>query len=102
MASYYRQFSDVKTHELIYDRVRWVKYIDAISGKELFSGCMPVYDLKQDTAPLMGVTCMDVNMIADYDEIIKDASWAALEESAELDSRVCTDQGDREAAEFRT
>ena len=53
--------------------VRWIEYEDAITATTLLAGCLPFYDTttSQKTAPLRGVSCVDLNIVAPL-ELVKE------------------------------
>ncbi len=73
MANYYSVFaSGLQSCDL-----RWIKYADVVTGTELLAGCLPVFERSSgatcdtssgggDAAHLLGVTCMDINMIGEH------------------------------------
>mmetsp|Transcript_20475 Transcript_20475/g.64233 ORF Transcript_20475/g.64233 Transcript_20475/m.64233 type:complete len:307 (+) Transcript_20475:1-921(+) len=88
MASYYKV---IARQYMNTDLVRWIVYADAITGEELLAGCLPLYDRRNPSTPLLlGVTCMDLNMIADISTLRRSASWNDFADIMEADSRRCT------------
>jgi len=74
MSDYYRYWANsVPISEATSPSKRWVKYIDAGTGDtELFAGCSPIYDpleLLDGDVNLLGVVCMDINMIIDLEDL---------------------------------
>ena len=72
MANYYSVFATgLQSCDL-----RWIKYADVVTGTELLAGCLPVFERSSgatcDTSggggggDLLGVTCMDMNIIGEY------------------------------------
>jgi len=91
MSSYYKVFADRLTSA---DTVRWILYEEYITGTELLAGCLPFYDRRDAQRPaLLGVTCMDINVIADLPTLRANPGWQDFERAMEADSRSC----DREA-----
>jgi uncharacterized protein YegL len=111
MSSYYITFSDSSEHFGITQRLRWVTYADWITGSELLAGCMPFFNQKGSSAtssstssnasgngsrrlgasspPLLGVTCMDINMVVDLKTLKKQAFYSSFEAAYRADSRKC-------------
>jgi len=64
MSSYYEYYAGLQDT----GKISWIKYQDAFSGSEMISGCSAVYnyDPKGIMQPdLVGVGCMDLNIIVD-------------------------------------
>jgi len=54
----------------------FTSFTDVIAGTTLWPACLPVYDRRSSIAHLLGVTCMDVNMLADPKELKEmDDGW---------------------------
>lgn len=53
-------------------------YTDVVTGAELWPACLPMYDRTASQAQLLGVTCMDINVIADPETLKKQAGWSDL------------------------
>ena len=51
--------------------VRWIEYEDSITATTLLAGCLPFYDTTttQKTAPLRGVSCVDLNVVASLESV---------------------------------
>lgn len=86
MAGYYVYFaatSDV-------DRVKWYQYTFSSTGKVGISGCLPVYDntagrVKQ----LFGVTCVDMNVFANVEELMERKDFGIFAKKMAADSKKC-------------
>jgi hypothetical protein len=70
MSDYYKYFSSgLDPNDPALTEVRWMEYLDASTGiYTLLAGCQPVYNsaaLDEDEVELLGVVCMDINMIVD-------------------------------------
>jgi hypothetical protein len=74
--------------------VRWSNYEDAYDLYiEYLSVCTPMYDLntaKDELSILLGVVCMDVNMIADLDSLRAQTEFPAFWAQVEHDSLECS------------
>jgi uncharacterized protein YegL len=87
MASYYQYFAlGTKTCS-----VRWIEYGDSITGETLLAGCMPFYDpaTSQKTAPLRGVSCVDLNVIAELETVKQQANYDAFKCQTSQISMMC-------------
>ena len=77
MSSYYRYFAAAVTDT----NVRWVLYNDFATGTELLSACAPMYDNGATNglvSVLMGVVCMDMNIIDSVSNLRQHRDWEAL------------------------
>lgn len=89
MSLYYLTFSSWSGQDGIYDRVRWVLYQDIITKGDLLAGCMPAYDMKKKVPQLLGVTCMDINMVVDIDTLRKQPAFNEFKTAYMKNSRKC-------------
>lgn len=89
MALYYLPFSAWSGQDGIYDRVRWILYTDIITKGDLLAGCMPAYDMKPQVPKLLGVTCMDINMVVDIDTLRAQPAFDQFKNAYESNSRKC-------------
>jgi len=89
MSLYYLTFSSWSGQDGIYDRVRWVLYQDIITKGDLLAGCMPAYDMKKEVPQLLGVTCMDINMVVDIDTLRKQPAFNEFKTAYMKNSRKC-------------
>lgn len=64
-------------------------YSDWVTKTELLAGCMTVYDRRQSKPALLGVTCMDMNMVVDIPTLKKQDGFTAFRQQYEKDSRQC-------------
>merc|ERR1712048_456576 len=71
------------------DTVRWVEYEDTITKTEVVAGCLPIYDRRGTSPKLLGVTCMDINLIASLPTLQKTTGWEDFERAKESASRTC-------------
>lgn len=51
-------------------------YTDLVTGSELWPACLPMYDRSSSQSKLLGVTCMDINIIADPSALKNQEGWA--------------------------
>eukprot|EP00930_Biecheleria_cincta_P045442 TRINITY_DN31311_c0_g1_i1.p1 TRINITY_DN31311_c0_g1~~TRINITY_DN31311_c0_g1_i1.p1 ORF type:complete len:804 (-),score=93.04 TRINITY_DN31311_c0_g1_i1:17-2359(-) len=51
-------------------------YTDVVTGAELWPACLPLYDRSSSQSQLLGVTCMDINVIADPSSLKGQAGWS--------------------------
>ena len=100
MANYYAVFaSGLKSCDL-----RWVEYADIVTGTDLLAGCLPIFEITssdttcgagaggdegEDSAHLLGVTCMDINMIADLPTLRQHAEYPAFEQQMQASAKKC-------------
>jgi len=77
MSSYYNYFASGTALDGD-KKVRWVLYNDAVTGAELFGACSSAFDYTVDPPKLIGVTCMDVNMLADIPTLKAQPSWTSF------------------------
>ena len=98
MANYYAVFaSGLKSCDL-----RWVEYTDIVTGTDLLAGCLPIFEITssdttcgagaggdegEDSAHLLGVTCMDINMIADLPTLRQHAEYPAFRQQMQASRR---------------
>lgn len=73
------------------DVVRWMQYVDATTGSEvLLAGCLPAYDPDTSGNPhLIGVVCMDINMILPLDMLTKRARYSEFRTYISQLSETC-------------
>jgi len=53
----------------------YVRFADAITGTQLYTGCMPMYDRNNSLRSVLGVNCMDASMLGSMDDMKSDADW---------------------------
>jgi hypothetical protein len=60
--------------------VRWIEYQDTITKATLLAGCLPFYEktTTQKTAPLRGVSCVDLNVVAPLDKVKQQSSYGSF------------------------
>jgi len=85
MAKYYSLFSA----GIDSDSVRWVEYTDAITGTQLLAGCLPAYDRSQSIPALIGVSCMDINVIISLDTLWTKPTYQKMREKMEKVTKQC-------------
>ena len=88
MASYFQYFASGLAQSD--PEVRFVQYADALTGQELLAGCVAAFDRTLSPASLIGVTCMDVNMIVDIDTLKAQSSWNKFAARVVSDTTKCT------------
>lgn len=67
MSSYYEYFASLQD-----SGISWTRYTDAFSGKEMISGCSATYQFDNNgmvPPDLVGVACMDLNILVDPDTL---------------------------------
>lgn len=93
MSRYFLTFSDSSEYAGLNQRLRWVVYSDWIMGTELFAACLPMYDesgVSSGQKPsLLGVTCIDVNMVVDIPTFRQQPGFANFQAAYEADTRTC-------------
>jgi len=85
MAKYYGLFAA----GIDSDTVRWVEYADAISGTQLLAGCLPAYDRSQSIPVLIGVSCMDINVIISLDSLYTKPTYQEMRQKMEEVTKKC-------------
>jgi len=74
MSSYFEYFA----HGQEMCSSSFVKYTAFGPGHVLYAGCMPMYDRTSPSPELLGVTCMDINMVEDISVMKQEAGWKHL------------------------
>eukprot|EP00931_Biecheleriopsis_adriatica_P100882 TRINITY_DN76124_c0_g1_i1.p1 TRINITY_DN76124_c0_g1~~TRINITY_DN76124_c0_g1_i1.p1 ORF type:complete len:753 (+),score=104.63 TRINITY_DN76124_c0_g1_i1:49-2259(+) len=72
MAQYYSFFSSGQEVCI----PAFTRYEDVVTGAELWPACLPIYDRTRSQAQLLGVTCMDLNVMADPKDMRKESMWS--------------------------
>merc|ERR1711964_696393 len=88
---YYKYFANGDS-EAGLGGLRWVHYDDFSTSTSLTAGCMPIYDkdkLDVGTVSLLGVVCMDVNVIVSLEELSLRDRYARFIEKADQMSKAC-------------
>lgn len=85
MAKYYQLFAA----GIYSEQVRWTEYIDAVSGTPLLAGCLPVYDKSGSYAKLVGVSCMDINVIVSLDTLRQKPLYKQMREEMDIETKRC-------------
>jgi len=85
MASYYEYFAMGQES----CDMSFVQYDDAVTGKELIAACLAMYDRGDIQPSLLGVTCMDLNMMADVAAMERKAGWHEMISIASDMSKKC-------------
>ena len=89
MSSYYTYFAAAVTDT----NARWVLYNDFATGTELLSACAPMYDNADSNglvSVLMGVLCMDINIIESVEQLRQRSDWNDLYSRVLADTDQCT------------
>eukprot|EP00929_Paragymnodinium_shiwhaense_P080500 TRINITY_DN41992_c0_g1_i1.p1 TRINITY_DN41992_c0_g1~~TRINITY_DN41992_c0_g1_i1.p1 ORF type:complete len:760 (-),score=83.33 TRINITY_DN41992_c0_g1_i1:310-2589(-) len=71
MAGYYAYFA---TGQQICEP-SYILYNDVVTRTELVAGCLSMYDRRESHADLLGVTCLDINVIANMTKLRVQKSW---------------------------
>eukprot|EP00930_Biecheleria_cincta_P028540 TRINITY_DN19922_c0_g1_i1.p1 TRINITY_DN19922_c0_g1~~TRINITY_DN19922_c0_g1_i1.p1 ORF type:complete len:791 (-),score=91.88 TRINITY_DN19922_c0_g1_i1:397-2769(-) len=74
MADYYSYFAEGQQS----CTSSFVEYKDKITDTSLYAGCLPIYDRTTEHATLLGVSCMDVNMLTDIHSLKRSSGWSQL------------------------
>ena len=53
----------------------FTRYQDVVTGSELWPACLPSYDRSSGERELLGVGCMDLNVMADLNRMKKEDYW---------------------------
>mmetsp|Transcript_34583 Transcript_34583/g.64529 ORF Transcript_34583/g.64529 Transcript_34583/m.64529 type:complete len:847 (+) Transcript_34583:126-2666(+) len=92
MSSYYSYFAA----SISYTGARWILYDDFATGTELLAACTPMYDQTNpsEMAILIGVICMDINMIVDTTRLRAHSQWNDLYSRVLATSQACAGSWD--------
>jgi len=74
MAQYYALFAA----GIDSNQVRWSQYTDTISGTGLTAGCLPAYDRSKNVPELVGVSCMDINVMISNEDLVQKPTFADM------------------------
>lgn len=85
MANYYSLFAV----GIDSDTVRWVEYTDMITGTQLLAGCLPAYDRSQSIPVLIGVSCMDINVIISLDTLYMKPTYQEMRDKMAGVTKKC-------------
>merc|ERR1719253_1711588 len=88
MSDYFMYFGSAKEST----EVRWVQYTDATSGgTELLGGCLATYDKTPGIThiSLMGVVCMDMNVLLSMDELRDKSDYKRFKARIEENNLKC-------------
>jgi len=85
MASYYQYFASGQEMCL----PSFVEYTDAITSKQLYAGCLAMYDRSTQSPSGVGVSCMDLNMIESIDTMKNLSGWRELSCKMSDISKTC-------------
>lgn len=85
MAKYYQLFAA----SIESDAVRWTMYQDSVTGTPLLAGCLPVYDRSGTIPELVGVSCMDINVIVSLDTLWQKPRYKEMWEAMDKVTREC-------------
>ena len=93
MSSYYTFFADRQQSRA----VRWLLYSDFITGFPLLGACAPFYDAVDpatNIAPIIGVVCMDMNVIVQYSEVALRPDFEVFNKQIEKENSFCPNTKD--------
>lgn len=88
MSSYFAYFAAATS----FTGVRWVSYVDAITGTDLLAACTPMYDFTDSSTEvsiLLGVVCMDINLIVGVETLKAQPGFPAFWAQVEEDTLKC-------------
>merc|ERR1719272_2883756 len=51
--------------------VRWTEYADTVTGTPLIAGCLSAYDRSNTQPELVGVSCMDINIMISVGDLME-------------------------------
>lgn len=85
MSSYYGYFAA----GIEADQPRWVTYNDWITGQELLASCLATYDTGKTPKELLGVICMDINVIVDLPKLRSANGWEEFVVGYEAATTTC-------------
>ena len=98
MASYFELFAT----GLRGCTVRWTRYEDAVTGTELLAACVPIFELANGLSScdgdgvaagqwskLLGVSCVDMNIIVDLPTLEAHAQYPQFKAAYEAATKTC-------------
>jgi len=68
----------------------YIKFAAVGVGTELYAGCLPSYTWTPNGRSILGVTCMDINMLAEPEQLKKQQSWEHLNCKISDKTKTCT------------
>jgi len=85
MSEYYNYF--IQGQEIC--TTTFVRYT-AVQGHQLYGACMPMYDRSGDSGTsLLGVSCLDINLIASLSDLKQQAGWEHFKCQASDSTKMC-------------
>jgi len=84
MADYYNYY--VQGQEIC--TTTFVRYTST-QGHQLYGACMPMYDRASTGSSLLGVSCLDVNLIAPIEDMQEEAGWEHFKCQASDSTKMC-------------
>ena len=63
--------------------------MDAVTGTVLYGACFPAWDITSSVSPLLGVSCVDLNLIIGVPEFEAKADYAEVWKEVEESNKVC-------------
>jgi hypothetical protein len=83
------QYFNLFAAGMVSDTVRWVKYEDAVTKEPLLAGCLPTYDRSGSVPELLGVSCMDINVIVSMDTLASKPKYAEMRAKQIATTKTC-------------
>ncbi|KAL3897804.1 MAG: hypothetical protein SGCHY_003167 [Lobulomycetales sp.] len=94
LARYYEYFSELQ--EASRCRVTWISYTEAVTGVDVVSGCVGVYDWSPqlDFPAVIGAVCVDLNVLVSLDTLKTCTNYQQFIENVEREALSCSQASD--------
>mmetsp|Transcript_26341 Transcript_26341/g.66443 ORF Transcript_26341/g.66443 Transcript_26341/m.66443 type:complete len:1666 (-) Transcript_26341:1049-6046(-) len=87
MAQYYKELAATRGDT---NAVRWIRYTDVVSSQTVLAGCVALEDNRENSTDMVGVACMDANMLVpSLSQLEGRSDYANFTQAYEQDSRQC-------------
>eukprot|EP00746_Dinoflagellata_sp_MGD_P145677 gnl/MRDRNA2_/MRDRNA2_78262_c0_seq1.p1 gnl/MRDRNA2_/MRDRNA2_78262_c0~~gnl/MRDRNA2_/MRDRNA2_78262_c0_seq1.p1 ORF type:complete len:972 (+),score=136.46 gnl/MRDRNA2_/MRDRNA2_78262_c0_seq1:94-3009(+) len=70
-------------------KIRWREYTDSATSTQLLSGCLPAFDRRSVPRQLIGVSCIDINLLVELDTFKASAGYDAFASQVVEDQKYC-------------
>jgi len=71
------------------EKIRYIEYQDAVTFQPLLSACLPMYKPNSQPRELLGVSCVDLNIMGTLASYCSDASYAKFRKDKFTESKKC-------------
>ena len=88
MSSYYAYYAASISNT----GVRWANFLEAATGTDIYAACTPLYDTtdaSSEVSVIFGVSCIDINVVANMDDLKARAGWSDMLAYFEERAEVC-------------